>query len=352
MEQRVLGQTGLQVAVLGYGAGNIGGLLVRGDPQEQRATLSAALEGGITYFDTAPQYGAGRSEERLGRELRALGALERVIVGTKVRLTPTDMADPRQAIRQSVEASLRRLGRNWVDLIQLHNRVARHPAGTGDALQVTEVNGAVAEGLREVVASGLARHAGFTALGETAAIEDVIAAGAYATAQTYINALDPSALEPGASGASHDFNGVARTAAGAGMGVIAIRVLAAGALGATAPRHPTAGDPGSAIVPGADYAADVERARALVPVVRDFGLESTLELALRFVLSWREVSIALVGISDRQQLEAALRWANRGPLPPDAIQRILDLARGATSSPHPPPARPSLQRGERDGCPT
>lgn len=326
MEQRLLGQTGLRVSALGYGAGNIGGLLVRGDPAEQRATLAAALDAGITYFDTAPQYGAGRSEERLGRELRALGALSRVVIGTKVRLTPADMTDPAQALRRSVEASLQRLGRGWVDLIQLHNRVARRPAEPGDALDVDDVTGAVAAGLQAVVTSGLARNAGFTALGDTAAIRDTIESGHYATAQAYINALDPSGLELGASGGAQDFDGLARAAAHRGMGVIAIRVLAAGALSGVASRHPTAGDPGGAIVPGAEYAADMERARALAAVARDFGLESTLELGLRFVLSWPEVSLALVGVSDREQLAAVVRWATRGPLPGDAVRRIVVAA--------------------------
>lgn len=327
MEQRLLGQTGLRVSALGYGAGNIGGLLVRGDPTEQRATLAAALDAGITYFDTAPQYGSGRSEEQLGRELRALGALNRVVIGTKVRLTPADLADPAQAIRRSVEASLRRLGRGWVDLIQLHNRVARRPAEPGDTLDVDGVTGSVAAGLQAVVTSGLARHAGFTALGDTAAVRDTIESGHYATAQAYINALDPSGLEPGAAGGAQDFDGFARAAAQRGMGVIAIRVLAAGALSGAASRHPTAGDPGGAIVPGATYATDIERARALVAVAREFGLEGTLELGLRFALSWPEVSLALVGISDRGQLAAAVRWAKRGPLTGDAVRRIVVVAR-------------------------
>ena len=63
MEYRVLGRTGLRVSVLGFGCGGIGGLLVRGDENEQRRTVERALEAGVTYFDTAQAYGDGRSEE-------------------------------------------------------------------------------------------------------------------------------------------------------------------------------------------------------------------------------------------------------------------------------------------------
>ena len=90
MEQRDLGQTGLKVSALGYGCGAVGGLMVRGEPAEQTRAVGRALEAGITYFDTAPDYGQGKSEENLGRALKELGAWGRVVVGTKVRLDPAD----------------------------------------------------------------------------------------------------------------------------------------------------------------------------------------------------------------------------------------------------------------------
>src|SRR6476619_4732602 len=67
MEQRVLGRTGLRVSVLGYGAGAVGGLMVRGTAAEQEASLARAFEAGITYVDTAAFYGMGESEKNLGR---------------------------------------------------------------------------------------------------------------------------------------------------------------------------------------------------------------------------------------------------------------------------------------------
>src|SRR5438128_9842035 len=131
MEQRPLGATGITVSALGFGCGAVGGLMVRGDASEQRQAVARALEAGITYFDTAAQYGDGRSEENLGRVMRDLGAWSRVVVGTKVRLRPEDFQQAEPAIRASLEASLKRLGRGDVDVFHLHNPIAlTAPAGS------------------------------------------------------------------------------------------------------------------------------------------------------------------------------------------------------------------------------
>jgi len=123
MEQRRLGNTGLTVSALGYGAGNVGGLMVRGTHEEQVATVKRALDAGITYFDTAPLYGSGLSEQHLGAVLTELDAWGRVRVGTKVRLTTDDLRDPAAAVEKSITESLRRLGRDSIDLLQLHNTI-------------------------------------------------------------------------------------------------------------------------------------------------------------------------------------------------------------------------------------
>src|SRR5690348_15619510 len=85
MERRALGSRGLTVSALGFGCGAVGGLMVRGDAAEQQQAVRRALDAGITYFDTAAQYGDGASETNLGRVMRELGTWSRVVVGTKVR---------------------------------------------------------------------------------------------------------------------------------------------------------------------------------------------------------------------------------------------------------------------------
>lgn len=333
MEQRPLGKTGLSVSALGFGCGSVGGLLVRGERAAQTAAVARALEAGITYFDTAPSYGDGRSEENLGQVLRDLGAWRHAVVGTKVRLQPPDLGDPIAAIRRSCEASLRRLGRESVDLLQLHNPIAESSAagesvaGSSTAIPLETVCGLVAEGMQRLVSRGLVRHIGVTGLGQTAAVHAAVKAGRFATAQIYFNALNPSAGVPEARGGEQDFAGLIGAAAAAGVGVINIRVMAAGALSAQATRHANAGDPGPLLAGGAGYRHDLERAAAIRTLAGDLGYDGPMELALRFALATPGISTVLVGYSDLTQLEDALRWTERGPVPAGVAARVVELAR-------------------------
>src|SRR5262245_48416339 len=108
MRTCVLGRTGLEVSVVGLGAGPVPALMTGDDSNTQRAVVARALEVGINWLDTAAGYGEGRSESSIGRALRELGAAERMHVATKVRLTPEDLADPEAAVRRSLAASLGR----------------------------------------------------------------------------------------------------------------------------------------------------------------------------------------------------------------------------------------------------
>lgn len=334
MDKRPLGKTGLSVSALGFGAGAVGGLMVRGDHTEQTAAIAQALDAGVTYFDTAPSYGDGRSEENLGRVLRELGAWRDVVVGTKVRLQPADLDDPAAAIRRSCEASLRRLGRDSVDLLQLHNPIAESGEaaaavqGSSSALGIETVCGPVADGMRRLISSGLVRHIGITGLGQTAAVRGAAASGAFTAAQAYFNALNPSGGYSGAAGGGQDFAGLIGAAASAGLGVIAIRVMAAGALSAVATRHANAGDPGARLA-GGGYGNDVERAGAIRRLAAGLGYDGPMELALRFAIATPGISTVLVGYSDRQQLGDALRWAERGPVPGNVTARVVGLARAS-----------------------
>lgn len=335
MEQRALGKTGLRVSALGFGTGAVGGLFVRGERIEQKRAITRALEAGVTYFDTAPSYGDGRSEENLGRVLGELGAWPDVVVGTKVRLQPGDLADPIASIQRSCEASLRRLGRPCVDLLQLHNPIAPRDAegdpgiGSSRGLPVDVVSGLVAEGMQALVSRGSVRHVGITGLGNTQAVLTAVTGGRFATVQTYFNAVNPSAGYAGASGGAQDFAGLIGAAAAAGRGVVAIRVMAAGALMAHRDRHPNAGDPGPVLQRGGEYDHDLDRAQAIHDIAAELGCDSPLEVALRFALATPGISTALVGFSDLGQVEDALRWTGRGPLPVDAARRVVEQARRA-----------------------
>jgi len=319
MEQRTLGKTGLRVSVLGFGCGNVGGLMVRGAPAERERAVARAIELGINYFDTAPSYGDGLSERHLGQTLRALKAT--VYVGTKFRVEPGELADAGGAIARSLEASLTRLGLELVDLFQLHNFIGVSPT----AEQVLDT---VVPGLERLRRQGKIRFYGITALGETAALHRVIDAGVLDTAQVCYNLLNPSAgvaVPPGFP--SQDFGRLLDRARRQQVGAIVIRVLAAGALSGAMGRHPVAVPSVEPIASGPDYATDVRRAQAFEALVREGHAGSLVEAALRFPLASDAVSTVLLGYSSLEHLEFAGAAMAKGPLPPAALGRLAGLWR-------------------------
>ena len=140
MEMRVFGRTGMQLSVLGFGCGAVGGLMVRGDPLDQERTIARAIAVGVNYFDTAVQYGNGESEKNLGRVLQSLKPAN-VIVGTKVRLPSAEFGRIADAVPKSLEGSLVRLRLDRVDILHLHNAITE--TGGGETLSVRQVLGDV-----------------------------------------------------------------------------------------------------------------------------------------------------------------------------------------------------------------
>ncbi len=278
MEKRRLGRTGLKVSVLGYGAGAVGGLFTKGRPADQERAAARAIEAGINYFDTAALYGNGESERNLGRVLKTLKA--DVIVGTKVRLSPEHRADVAKAIAQGMDDSLKRMGRDHVDLFQLHNPLVAQDSD--DKLAIDIALNEVAPALEKLRKAGKTRFIGLSGVGETAALQRAIDSKLFDTVQVVYNALNPSAGGPMPKGApGQDYGRLLDRAKAADMGTIIIRALAGGALAGTAERHPLAMQVVDPIGSAPDFAADVARAQQLEPLVREGAAGSLTELAER-----------------------------------------------------------------------
>jgi len=321
MDYRELGRTGLRVSALGFGCGNVGGLMIRGTPAERERAVARAVELGINYFDTAPSYGDGQSERNLGAAIRAVRPPG--YVGTKFRLDPADMGDVRGAVARSLESSLGRLGLERVDLLQLHNPIATQRSAR--ALGVKDVIGEVIPALEALQAQGKTRFWGITALGDTGALHQVLAAPLY-TAQVCYNLLNPSAgAEVPPRFPAQDFGRLLDRAKERGVGAIIIRVLAAGALSGEASRHPVAVPTVEPIATGPDYASDVERARALRALVDEGHAASLVEASLRFPLGSEAVSTVLLGYSSLAHLEQAAAAVAKGPLTAAARARLSAL---------------------------
>jgi aryl-alcohol dehydrogenase-like predicted oxidoreductase len=319
MQKRKLGRTGLEVSVLGYGAGAVGGLFTKGTPADQERAAARAIEAGINYFDTAALYGNGESERNLGRVLKALKA--DVIVGTKVRLGVEHRADVGKAIEKGMDDSLKRMGRDHVDLFQLHNPLVAKDGG--DKLSIDIALNEVAPALEKLRKAGKTRFIGFSGVGETAALLRAIDSKLFDTIQVVYNALNPSAGGPLPKGApGQDHRRLFDHVKAADMGTIIIRALAGGALSGTEQRHPLAMQVVDPIGSAANFAGDVVRANELAPLVREGVAKDLTELAERFVISHPAVSTMLIGYSTLDHLEAAIAAVNKGPLPDQALKRI------------------------------
>lgn len=319
MQKRRLGRTGLEVSVLGYGAGAVGGLFTKGTAADQSRAAGRAIDAGINYFDTASTYGAGESERNLGRALNSLKA--DVIVGTKFRLAAPHRANVAAFVTQSLEESLKRLGRDHVDLLQLHNPLVAMDAG--DRLAIEIALNEVVPALEKLKKSGKTRFIGFSGVGEPPALHQAVESKLFDTVQVVYNALNPSAGGPAPKGMPGlDYGRLLDKAKAADMGTIIIRALAGGALSGTADRHPLAMQDVPPIGSALDFATDVARAKLLEPLVREAGAVSLTELGERFVISHPAVSTMLIGYSTLQHLDEAITAVNKGPLPAAVLKRI------------------------------
>jgi aryl-alcohol dehydrogenase-like predicted oxidoreductase len=156
-----LGRTGLEVSriclgCMSFGDSKRGSHAWTLNEEESRPLIKRALESGINFFDTANVYSDGTSEEIVGRALKEYARREDVVVATKVhgrmRLGPNGAGLSRRAIMQEIDASLRRLGTEYVDLYQIHRWDYRVP--------VEET----LEALHDVVKAGKARYIGASSM--------------------------------------------------------------------------------------------------------------------------------------------------------------------------------------------
>ena len=225
---------------------------------------------------------------------------------------------------RSLEGSLQRLGVERVDIFHLHNAITL--AGGGESLSARQVLQDVVPAFDRLRRQGKTRFLGITAIGDTAALRQVIDARVFDSAQIVFNMLNPSAAarlpEPYPA---QNYGRLFDHTQAAGTGVVGIRVLAGGALSGSVERHPIAGPPPMPIGSAGSYDADVERSRRLMPLVQEGFAESLTEAATRFAISHPAMGTILVGMAALRQFEQALAAVQKGPLPQAALDRLAVL---------------------------
>lgn len=192
MEYVQFGKTGARVSRLGFG-GAVAGLknyLHAYDPDADEAkqaiynALETALELGVTYFDTAPGYGDGRSETMFGEVLGKVDP-KKIFLATKCGTTDYD------GVIRSVEGSLKRLKRDYVDLIQIHGNSYSHE----DAEKLLSPRGMV-EGMEKLKKDGLVKFIGFTSEDNSEGLYQLIRSGRFDEVQMCYNFIFQHPYEP------------------------------------------------------------------------------------------------------------------------------------------------------------
>ncbi|HUH14342.1 MAG TPA: aldo/keto reductase [Gaiellaceae bacterium] len=295
MRTRRLPGTEIEVTVVGLGCNNFGG---RVDEDASRAVIDAALDAGVTFFDTADVYGgAGGSEEIIGRALE--GRRDRVVLATKFGHDLGDgAAEPRGSrayVRRAIEASLRRLRTDRIDLYQYHRPDGMTP--------VEETLGA----LDELVGEGKVRAIGSSNF-SAALLEE-----AHAAASS--RGLTPFATE------QSEYSWLRRDAEREllpacerlGVGFIPYFPLASGLLTGKVGRDRPPAE--GTRLHGREVAeADLERVERLEALARDFGV-SLLELAIGGLAAQPAVVSVIAGATKPEQVRAnaeAGRWEASG----------------------------------------
>ena len=320
METRDLGNTGMKISRIVFGCGAVGGVIFNAEMAESVEAVRRALKHGVNWFDTAASYGDGRSEERLAAVLEELGATP--CVSTKVALREDELSDIPGAVRRSLERSLKRLKRDRVDLFQLHNTVTLKRRGWRSSISVEDVLGqhGAAAAFDQLRSEGIIGAAGFTANGDPESLKRMIASGSFQSLQAYFNVLNPSAvMEVPKDFGAQNFEKLAPYAREHGLGVLNIRVLAAGALAGKVMDEDSAG-----IVRGAQGPAENLRVRR---VCEELGVDADglYSLALRFAFMRPEIDGVLIGFSTPDHVDAAVSVLAEPPLPDETVRRIEAL---------------------------
>ena len=324
MRYRTIGSTGVKVSEIGFGCGNNAVLMVKAPYEEQLKVVKRALDCGITFFDTAFAYGLGKSEENLGRILKDIGV--NPVISTKIRLDSDCVSDIKAATIRAVESGLDRLGRERVDFVQLHTR-GTQTRGMGKRFSLTTQDvlgpGGVIEGFKTMRARGKAGFFGFSGLGETPALHELIDSGEFHGFQCYYNLLNPSAGQPVPKNFSaQDYGLILERAAAKGMGAFIIRILAAGALTA----DPTAGGGGSGntLSPGSDYPIDLQRTERVKVALGVEGKDLT-QAAICFGLMHSTTAAVLVGFSNTTHVDEAVACSEMPALTQEQISKMRRL---------------------------
>ena len=311
MRQRQLGNTGLTVSEIGMGTWELGGR-EWGDISETDAVdlLRYAFESGVTYYDTADQYGGGRAERLLGEAFSALS--DRVVIATKLGYEldsdgwishgwehPSFNVSP-EYIRSAVEGSLTRLKRDVIDIYQFHS--PPRPSEWDDAFGTMET----------LKTEGKIRYYGMGLGSEADALKAITETGISSLMLTY-NILTQGMAAP-----------VMETAAEKGIAIAVRQPLSSGLLsGHLGPDTVFAENDYRKTWAREKYLADLARVEQVKAIIGDKA-RSLPQAALKFILAHPAVSCVVPGMMTPAQVDDGVATSGAVPLPASVLDQLQD----------------------------
>ena len=300
MKYRRLGSTGFQVSEIGFGAWGIGGS-VDGAPaygptdrQESMSALRRAYEVGVNFFDTAGLYGRGHSERLIGSAFRDVRP--KVFIATKVGLLDSvggqDFSPG--GIKLSLEASLRRMQTDYVDLLQLH----------GPPIDLLRGDESILLALRDLEREGKVRATGISVRSPDDGLAAVTELG-FKCIQVNLNLADQRAWS----------NGLLDLCSSRDVGVIVRTPLCFGFLtGEYSTGHSFDLDDHRATWPAAQIDRWASAGQLFASTLANDGLQSPVQIALRFCLSHMGVSTVIPGMLNSKEVDENTAASDMGQL--------------------------------------
>ena len=316
MKKNRLGRTELKVSQIVLGGGWVGGLFIDSDLGVMEKALVKAINAGINWIDTAESYSEGQSEKNIGLLLSSIKN-NNIYISSKARLEPISSETIFSQLDRKIDESLERLNRSYIDLYQLHNRIEK--VGTNEHFSAREIiqRKGVLDSMEKLKSEGRIKNIGITALGNLEPIKEVISTNGFDTAQVYYNLLNPSsAFKNRDKWDDHDFSGIVDQCLKYDMGIMCIRIFAAGYL-ATDIRH-------GREIPVTQGISEIEQKRRIEKLFELLKNEQgeRAQLALRYGLSNQSLSCIVTGLSKIEHLDQIIEAESLGPLDVEIIEKI------------------------------